>query len=193
MSHRITPEMVRRVASAYSEQRRGQRRVANSNVGVVRHVRDQAAGEFNWGWASPGAFVRHMTPGYQFDLNQLKSLVKVLRATLMAFGHLQTARTTFTRIKSSTISPDGNLGGYGYLLPIKDIRKLFSNCDEALSSIADALYDEIKGPHWQEPLEEPESEMPEEDSVEVTEMMKTVEEIRESPESWAEEAQEDGE
>jgi len=66
----------------------------------------------------------------------------------MALGHIQTARTVFTKIKGQRVSPDGNLGGKGYIMPIKDIRKQLSNSDEALSSIADCIDDEISGIHW---------------------------------------------
>ena len=154
-------------------------------AGEVRFIKDRGGDHNEWGWNPPGASAREIDPDYKFDAKNLEPLARVLRSTLMALGHIQTARTVFTKIKSQRISPDGNIGGKGYVMPIKDIRKQFANCDEALSSIADSIYDEINATHWHPDVDDTGGDPRDRDSVK--EIMDDVEEIREDPEEWAEE------
>jgi len=67
---------------------------------------------------------------------------------------------------------------------VKDIRKQLSNCDEALSSIADTLDDEIKAIHWHPDVNDSGGD-PRARS-EVQQIMDDVDEIKEDPEDWAE-------
>ena len=121
---------------------------ATKTAGEVRFIKDRGGDHNEWGWNPPGSNERNIDPNYKFDAKNLEPLARVLRSVLMALGHIQTARTVFTKIKGQRVSPDGNLGGKGYIMPIKDIRKQLSNSDEALSSIADCIDDEISGIHW---------------------------------------------
>jgi len=117
-------------------------------AGEVRFIKDRGGDHNEWGWNPPGSSERTIDPDYKFDAKNLEPLARVLRSTLMALGHIQSARTTFTKVKSQRVSPDGNLGGKGYVQPIKDMRRQFGNCDEALSSIIDTIDDEMKAIHW---------------------------------------------
>lgn len=172
-------DSIRRVARAASE--KGFRmRVA----GEVRFIKDRGGDHGEWGWNPPGASDRSIDPDYEFKPSNLKPLARVLRSALMALGHIQTARSVFTKIKSQRVSPDGNLGGRGYVMPIKDIRKQFANCDEALSTITDTIYDEINALHWHPDVSDTGGNPRDRDSVK--EIMDDVEEIREDPEDWAE-------
>lgn len=172
-------ESVLRVARA-ATQRGFRMRVA----GEVRFIKDRGGDHNEWGWNPPGASERQIDPDYVFDPKNLDPLARVLRSTLMALGHIQTARTTFTKIKSQRVSPDGNLGGKGYVMPIKDIRKQFANCDEALSAISDCLYDEMQAIHWHPDVDDTGGNPRDRESV--REIMDDVEEIRGDPEEWAE-------
>lgn len=156
----------------------------SKTAGEVRFIKDRGGDDKDWGWIPPGASERVIDPDYKFDVKNLKPLAQTLRAALMALGHIQTARTTFTKIRSQTISPDGNLGGKGYVLTIKDIRKMLSNCDEALSSLTDTIYDEMQALHWHPDVQDSGGNPRERD--EVTQIMDDVAEIREDPEDWAE-------
>jgi len=154
-------------------------------AGEVRFIKDRGGDHQEWGWNPPGSNERTIDPDYTFDPKNLEPLARVLRSTLMALGHIQTARTVFTKVKSQRISPDGNLGGRGYVQPIKDIRKQFANVDEALSSIADTLDDEIGAVHWHPDVDDTAGDPRERD--EVKQIMDDVEEIKNNPEEWAEE------
>lgn len=174
----MTGASIDRVAARHSAARRGK------TAGEVRFIKDRGGDDKDWGWNPPGASERNIDPDYKFNAKNLKPLAQTLRSALMALGHIQTARTTFTKIRSQTISPDGSLGGKGYVLPIKDIRKLLSNCDEALSALTDSIYDEMQAVHWHPDVDDTGGDP--RARPEVQEIMDDVEGIRGNPEDWAE-------
>ena len=161
----------------------------SKTAGEVRFIKDRGGDHAEWAWNPPGASERNIDPKYEFNAKNLKPLVKTLRSALMALGHIQTCRSTFTKIKSQRVSPDGNLGGVGYVQTIKDIRKQLSNCDEALSSITDTLYDEVNAIHWHPKVEDSGGNTRE--RQEVKEIIDNVEEIRKDPEAWAEDEEQE--
>ena len=102
---------------------------------------------------SPGK-KRSIPKGHEYDSKAIKPLAKMLWAMSVSMGHALTAYRQFTKLKSSTISPDGMLGGRGYVMDVKEVRqKLYDAC-EALSAISDTIHDEINAPHWQSKLEQ---------------------------------------
>lgn len=180
-------EAVNRVAARYM--RSCVREIARTasmsrTAGEVRFIKDRGGDHGEWGWNPPGSSERSIDPEYKFNPNNLKPVAKTLRSALMALGHIQTARSTFTRIRSQRISPDGNLGGKGYVMPIKDIRKQLANCDEALSAITDCIYDEMQALHWNPDVSGSGGDPREREMVQ--QIMDDVDEIREDPEEWAE-------
>lgn len=112
-----------------------------------------------------------------FNSREVKPLVDVLRSLLMALGHTMSGYNRFGKLKSRRVSPDGMLGGKGYILKVKDIRSMLMNSVEALSAVTDTLYDEVNAPHWSDQVEE--------EGVE--NLMEEVEEIKDDPEEFAEE------
>lgn len=159
-------------------------------AGEIRHVKDRTEDSAeSWGWPSnpPPASREIQRDVFIFNAKYLKPLAKSMRSALMALGHATSAYETFTKIKSRNISPDGALGGKGYIQKIPDMRRQLMNCVEALSAFTDTVYDEIKAPHWN----------PSEDTLdartrkEVREIVEDSEQIREDPESWAEEVEEE--
>lgn len=170
----------KRVASAYLI-RTGSVRTA----GEVRFIKDRGGDKNEWAWATPGPMQRELGE-FQFRQSLLKPLSACLRATLMAMGHAISANNTFAKIKSADVSPDGALGGKGYIQKIADIRRAYMNVVEALSAVSDTLYDEIKAPHWHP---EAVGGGPRE-REEVQEILQDVEHVRDDPEGWAEEEEE---
>jgi hypothetical protein len=158
-------------------------------AGEVRFIKDRGGDERQWGWGSPGPTNREITPDYQFNPVNLKPLAQTLRATLMSMGHSLSAYNTFTKIKSARVSPDGALGGRGYIQKIADMRRAYMNIVEALSALSDTLYDEINAPHWNPAIEEQDPR----ERQEVRQIMDGVETIRNDPEEWAEGEEEGGE
>lgn len=173
------------------------RKVANDYVARHANVpRQKTAGEVifrkdnsndanAWAYGIPGGSQRHLPPGFVFDPKHAKPLAKVLKSTLAALGHVLSAQSQFAKIKSAQISPDGFLGGKGYIQKISDIRRSYMNVVEALSSSSDTFYDELMmGPHWSSAQRRKSPAV----QKEVGQLLAEAEEIREDPEGWAEES-----
>jgi hypothetical protein len=151
-------------------------------AGEVRFIKDRSGDKGEWAWGSPGPSEREMSAQFEFQPHQLKPLARALRSTHMALGHAMSASQTFTKIKSAKVSPDGSLGGKGYIQKIADMRRQFANCVEVLSALSDTIYDEIQAPHWNPAIEE---DLSGRDRAEVEELLGDSEEIREDPKGWA--------
>lgn len=150
-------------------------------AGEVRFVKDNSNDASSWAWKQ-GPSERNMTPDHVFNPAKKKDLAKVLRSTTASMGHAMSAYSTFTKIKSADVSPDGNLGGKGYIQKIMDMRKQYMNVVEALSALSDTIYDEISAPHWAAISRQ---ETPEE-KAEVAQIIQDAQEIKDNPEEWAE-------
>lgn len=157
----------------------------SKTAGEVRFIKDRGGDEKNWAYADVGPSERKMNVEFEFRPSKLKPLARCLRSALMALGHTQSAYHEFAKIKSAVVSPDGNLGGKGYIQEIRAMRRQFMNCSEALSALTDTLYDEINAPHWA--MDNPVVDRQRED---VKEIMDDVEDIRDNPEAAAEESEE---
>lgn len=153
-------------------------------------VRGQPEGSSEeWGWETSGADNRSISENFKFEPKYLKPLASTLRSALMALGHATSAQSRFVKIKSRNISPDGSLGGSGYVEKIPEMRKKLMNVVEALSAFTDTIYDEINAPHWNKV----EDDLDSQDQGEVESIVQQVEDIKQDPGSWAleEEKEED--
>lgn len=158
------------------------RTARSKTAGEVRFIKDRGGDKNEWAWGTPGPSQREIDEDFTFKPKYLKPLSLTLRATLMAMGHVISAHSTFARIKSADVSPDGSLGGKGYIQKIADMRRAYMNTVEALSALSDTLYDEIKAPHWHPDVT---TGGPRE-REEVQQILQDAEEIRQDPEGWAE-------
>lgn len=78
----------------------------------------------------------------------LIELVKIEEKLNICLKFLSDSLSDFYKMKSIDISPDGKLGGRGYVLEIPQIRSMLYESVDNISNIIDALYDEISGNHW---------------------------------------------
>lgn len=156
-------------------------------AGEVRFIKDRGGDRNEWAWNTAPPTKREMPVEFGFNPRYLKPLAQTLRATLMALGHVTSANNSFVKIKSANISPDGNLGGRGYIQKITDMRRAYMNVVEALSALSDTLYDELKAPHWDTSAAPSNRER-----EEVQEIMQDAEAIRQDPEDWAEDEEDEG-
>ena len=85
---------------------------------------------------------------FKFNDNGIKSVANVYKFLAQAFMNLVKANNVFAACKSSQISPDGKLGGKGYIKPIKEIRENFSASVNILSELIDTFHDEVNSPYW---------------------------------------------
>jgi hypothetical protein len=130
---------------------------------------------------------RKIPDKHSFDPKSLKPLSKMLWATSVALGHALTAHRQFSRLKSVSFSPDGLVGGQGYVMKVKDVRsRLFEACEQ-LSAICDTIHDEIHAPHWKPKM----AELAEVDKEEVEGLLGDAEDFMEDPEGEAEEDMEE--
>lgn len=162
------------------------RRAMIRTAGEVRFIKDKSNDASQWAWNDSGPQERRITPDFAFDPKRTKSLARVLRATTAALGHSMSAYSIFTKIKSADISPDGSLGGKGYIQKIAEMRRAYMNCMEALSALSDTLYDEIRAPHWSAISRQQDPE----DREEVEQIVEDALEIKKDPEGWAEDQEE---
>lgn len=144
-------------------------------AGEVRFIKDHGDDSSAWAWGQHPPSERKMERGHKLNAKCTKDLARVLKSSLIALGHTMSAYTVFAKIKSRDISPDGNLGGRGYIMEIKAMRRQFMNITEALSALSDTLYDEITADHWLELQNQL-----------VRDVIQEIEEIKEDPEEWAE-------
>lgn len=173
----MTSPNPKRVASAFLS-----RTARTKTAGEVRFIKDRSGDKNEWAWGAPGPSQREIGTDFSFNPKYLKPLSLTLRASLMAMGHALNAQNTFARIKSADVSPDGSLGGRGYIQKISDMRRGLMNVVEALSAMSDTLYDELKAPHWNPAI----TDVGNRERVEVQEILQDAEEIRKDPEDWAE-------
>lgn len=97
---------------------------------------------------------RAIPQNYDYDPQAMKPLAKMLWALSVSLGHAMTAHRQFTKLKSATISPDGLIGGRGYVMSVKDVRKALHEACEAISAVSDTVHDELHAPHWRPKLAE---------------------------------------
>ena len=154
----MTPDKIIRIANSISAP--GKVRTA----GKIEFIRDQGplrrdirADDFTW---SPDA---------------LRNLTKILWAAQRAHSYSVSALRLFSKMPSSEFSPDGLLGGRGYIQSIKDLRKILSQASEILSSFTDTLYDEINASHWEDS-----------ETTDSKKLLKDTEEVKEDPEKFVE-------
>lgn len=167
----------RRVAAAFLR-----RRGFSKEAGEVIFKKDRSGDVGSWAYADVHPTKREIPADFNYSPRNQKPLAKVLRSTLAALGHVLAAYNRFARLKSSRLSPDGNLGGRGYIQKIQDMRKQFMNCVEAMSALSDTLHDEITAPHWSV-LSRQEDQGTQ---AEVKALLGDAETIRQDPEEWAE-------
>lgn len=91
---------------------------------------------------------REAVEGYNYKVEDLSKLKEVLELTIGGLEKLHKAYSIFAPISSPAISPDGKLGGAGYIQRISDIKATYIECINKLSDISDTLADELNNPLW---------------------------------------------
>ena len=91
--------------------------------------------------------IREGLDGFQFKDQGIKAIAQTYKHLALAFMEIAKANHTFSSAKSSQISPDGKLGGRGYVLSIKDIRGSLGNIMNGVSELIDTFHDEVNSPY----------------------------------------------
>jgi hypothetical protein len=151
-------------------------------AGEVIFKKDRGDDVGSWAYNDIAPSLREIPRDFNYSPRHQKPLAKILRATLAALGHTLSGYNRFAKIKSARVSPDGAMGGRGYIQRIADMRKQYMNCVEALSALADTIYDEINAPHWSVMCRQEEDG----EKAEVQALIGDAESIRSDPQQWAE-------
>lgn len=85
---------------------------------------------------------------YPFKEKGVRAVAKTYKNLADSFLCLSKAMNNFSSCKSSEISPDGKLGGKGYIQPIKSIRTSMAECLNIMSDLIDTFHDEVNSPYW---------------------------------------------
>jgi hypothetical protein len=86
--------------------------------------------------------------GFRYSPDSLRNLAKILWAAQRAHSYSMAALRAFSKMPSSEFSPDGLLGGRGYIQQVKEMRVQLGQAVEVLSSFTDTVHDEINAEHW---------------------------------------------
>lgn len=95
---------------------------------------------------------------FAWEPDTLRNLAKILWAAERAHSYGMSALRLFSKMNSSDFSPDGLLGGFGYIQKVPDMRAGLSQSVEVLSGFLDTVHDEINAPHWANAGEDPVAE-----------------------------------
>lgn len=86
---------------------------------------------------------------FEWNPDTLRNLTKILWAVERSHGYAISALRLFSKVPSSEFSPDGMLGGKGYIQQVRDMRSSLSQAVETLSAFTDTIHDEINAPQWE--------------------------------------------
>ena len=111
---------------------------------------------------------REIPEDFKYNAKKLKHLKHILHNVTIALGTLTSSLNEFSKLKGPEVSPDGLLGGVGYILPLRDIKETINSNIRGLSDVADCLADELTNPRWNV-----------QEDKEVQELIKEKEEIQE--------------
>ena len=156
-----------RIAARYQQKQMGG---TSRTAGEVKFVKE---------WEQAGQLKRNFEGNFEVNPKAIQPLAGALWSMSMSMGHLHTAYRLFSKLKSATISPDGLMGGRGYIQSIKEMRKRVSESLENLSDVTDTIFDEIRAPHWEEEVKV----LPDREQRKYRSLIEEAEKVMDSPES----------
>jgi hypothetical protein len=86
--------------------------------------------------------------GFEFDKSKAKILKESLHNMNVALGTLVSAMKELAILRGSDITPDGKIGGRGFIMEFKEIKSVLSRVIEDLSNVTDSIADELTNPKW---------------------------------------------
>lgn len=89
-----------------------------------------------------------VTDGFEYDKSKAKVLQRVLHNLNVSLGTLIGAMKELAMLRGSDITPDGKLGGRGFVMEYREIKSLMSDSIKNLSDITDSIGDELTNPKW---------------------------------------------
>lgn len=91
---------------------------------------------------------------FQPKKENLVALMKIESKLDVCLKFLSAAMSEFYALKSIDVSPDGRMGGRGYVMEMVEIRARLYQSVENISAVVDTVYDEVNGDHWKAMFEQ---------------------------------------
>jgi hypothetical protein len=86
--------------------------------------------------------------GFDYDKSKAKILKDGLHNMNVALGTLLSAQKDLSILRGSDITPDGKIGGRGFIMEFREIKSTLNRTIEDLSNVTDSIADELKNPKW---------------------------------------------
>jgi hypothetical protein len=86
--------------------------------------------------------------GFEYDTSKATVLKKALHNVNVSLGTLLSAMKDLSLLRGSEITPDGMLGGRGFIMPFKEMKSKINSAVNDLSDITDTIADELTNPKW---------------------------------------------
>ena len=121
-----------------------------------------------------GELVRDIE-GFDYDPSKATVLKKALHNINVSLGTLISAMKDLSILRGSEITPDGKLGGRGFVMPFKELKLKITTSIADLSDVTDTLADELTNPKWG--LSDSEKKKVKKENEQVEDKVEEVEEI----------------
>lgn len=121
-----------------------------------------------------GEMVRDIS-GFEYDKSKALLLKKALHNINVSLGTLISAMKELSILRGSEVTPDGKLGGRGFVMPFKELKAKLGTAITDLSDITDTLADELTNPNWE--LSDNEKKKVKKENEIIEEKVEEVEEI----------------
>jgi hypothetical protein len=84
-----------------------------------------------------------------YDKEKIVHIKNLVNSIGKALGGLHEAVKEIASVKAHEISPDGRLGGQGYVMSVKDFKDTLANSMNSVSNLMDTVADELTNPSWE--------------------------------------------
>jgi hypothetical protein len=88
------------------------------------------------------------TSGFKYDKAKAKILKDVLHNSNVALGNLIGAMRSLAMLRGSDVTPDGKLGGRGFVMDFREVKAAIIEAVSKLSDVTDTVGDELTNPQW---------------------------------------------
>lgn len=130
--------------------------------------------------------VRRELDGFKYNKSKARVLKDVLHNINVSLGTLMAAMKQLSMLRGSDVTPDGKIGGRGFIMEFREIKTGINESVDVLSNITDSIADELKNPGWG--LKDSEVKKIKKEQEKVDEIEEEVEEMaEEEPEAEPEE------
>lgn len=119
--------------------------------------------------------LRRDIEGFDYDPSKAAVLKKALHNINVSLGTMISAMKDLSILRGSEVTPDGMLGGRGFIMPFKELKQRINAAITDLSDVTDTLADELTNPKWG--LSDSEKKKVKQDNETIEEEIQEVEEV----------------